>query len=289
MSEVSKDYQRYMNRLVVDGHRQGTVGDAVELERKNLRLAYKTLGELMATVLPRTADAAVQSGKILLTAAAEWPEELLTQSVKESLRLALPEIEYDIPPSLIKALKLDEEVDEELAPKRPQPQSQPAAARLSSQPSGRRKVVKPKGPVVSTLQMQQQLVPATSALVANHNREVQSWKDKESEWDMEKNGLESQLRQEKEKSKELERKLKLAERRYELDMKEWVAPFQQNCRELEHARGALEDHGVRNAAKRVIVAAAPWDLKARPFNNDTSSARKFPESFKFATKALTRI
>ena len=66
-------------------------------------------------------------------------------------------------------------------------------------------------------------------------------------------------------------------------MSEWRSPFELNARQLAQAKAAMIDAKM-SSAKHIIIEPLPWDVKSRPFNQDTPSARRRPDSFKFAEK-----
>ena len=302
-AELAEDYMRMMNRLVVDKFRKGTKG--TEKVRLQLRLGYKALGEVLAhKVMPRASTSAAASAcRVNLTSWTDIDKELIG-NLQKAFKEAPSELRYDVPASLLSMLENDASGSDgsdssgvdDLAPKS-QSADEPIREDVTSKgakrkPSsgaqkmgrGRRKVAK-----TSTLQHNLQLAPATQALAQALNMQIDQLKAEKLAAEAETARVKTQLKAVQEQLAAAEDAKRQTENRYTSDMAAWVGPFTSNMLKISTAQGDLSIAGCKVQAARCVAEPLPWDIKSRPFNADSASARKhgptvLSNSFKFATK-----
>ena len=149
---------------------------------------------------------------------------------------------------------------------------------------GGRKVAK-----TSTLQHNLQLAPATQALAQALNMQIDQLKAEKLAAEAETARVKTQLKAVQEQLAAAEDAKRQTENRYTSDMAAWVGPFTSNMLKISTAQGDLSIAGCKVQAARCVAEPLPWDIKSRPFNADSASARKhgptvLSNSFKFATK-----
>jgi hypothetical protein len=305
-AELVDDYMRMMNRLIVDKFRKGTKG--TEKLRLQLRLGYKALGEVLAhKVMPRASTSAAASAcRINLNSWTDIDKELLG-ILQKAFKEAPSEFRYDVPASLLSMLLdvddesdvegVDGEADEDaddLAPKsasaRKQDKEKSAGLKRkgSGVRGGGRKEAKSKS---STLQHQIQLAPLTQAL----QMQIDQLKAEKQAAEAETARMKVQLKAMQEQLVAAEDAKRQTENRYNSDMAAWVGPFTSNMLKIATAHGDLFVAGCKVQAARCVAEPLPWDIKSRPFNADSASARKnagpngSSNSFKFATRPRNQL
>ena len=311
-AELVDDYMRMMNILIVDKFRKGTKG--TKKLRLQLRLGYKALGEVLAhKVMPRASTSAAASAcRVNLNSWTDIDKELLG-SLQKAFKEAPSEFRYDVPASLLSMLlDVDDESDvdgsngeadedaDDLAPKSPPARKQSKEKSEGSkrkgsgvrqkQGRGARKERKTTSTSSSTLQHQMQLAPATQALMQALKMQIDQSKAEKQAAEAENARMKVQLKAMQEQLVAAEDAKRQTENRYNSDMAAWVGPFTSNMLKIATAQGDLFVAGYKVQALRCVPEPLPWDIKSRPFNADSASARKYAgpsgssSSFKFATK-----
>ena len=233
--------------------------------------------------------------------------------MQKAFKEAPSEFRYDVPASLLSMLlDVDDESDvdgsygeadedaDDLAPKSPPARKQSKEKSEGSkrkgsgvrqkQGRGARKERKTTSTSSSTLQHQMQLAPATQALMQALKMQIDQSKAEKQAAEAENARMKVQLKAMQEQLVAAEDAKRQTENRYNSDMAAWVGPFTSNMLKIATAQGDLFVAGYKVQALRCVPEPLPWDIKSRPFNADSASARKYAgpsgssSSFKFATK-----
>lgn len=278
-AELAKDYRRYTSRVIVDTHRKGDRSEKASQARSCLSAGYAALGEIMANFFVRGVNVVdYEKGTAKAIEAVGEQSVAWLEKAKGAIAAAMPEIENDIIPSLLIALRLKGSAAK-YAPTDPPAKKGDkkggARERKPKKVSTPRTVKTPSEEVLKLKEDQNKLKEAQSAaidkLTTEHAAALQT--------------------EQQEVSEEKKRRLDV-ERRYELDMNRFAQTYSEMRRELDHAKGSLEDGKLLNAAKRLRIPDSPFDLQRRPFNQGAASVTRGsldrPTGFVFATAAPTR-
>ena len=283
LAELSRDYLRLARIVSINPYRKGAVGPKADEARCLLRAGVEAAGQVMALryVGGETFDRIVMNETTI-----HDPVHGLTMdgpALKQAIVAASPEIDADLPPSLLRACGIggafrprraqQHSTPQEPSRKRPS-MAPPSVDEPSAEPSvshggrgrggGAVKRGRGRPPKARPPESERELV-SEAETIQQLRRELNSANDQ----------LVSQHEKHLAEVTKLHKKIAELQRRYGLDMSAWVGPFNANYTSLSIAKSAMASNAeLKAVAQPMTLAPMPWDDKRRPFNTGSASARR---------------